>query len=94
MKLFVKFLRMYFTDIDFNKASLTCGCYSDNEKSLEEIQNFWLELLGFPAKCLRERKIDTRPRGTISPRHNRLPYGVCGIVVSRTDIIQHIYWGD
>lgn len=90
MKLFISFIRKYFI-VEDSKLTLYVGCTEFNERSWEEIALFWSKLLHIPITQIKELQADTRERGKIAPRKNRLPYGVVGLSFSRTDIIQHIY---
>jgi hypothetical protein len=66
--------------------------YTNNGLSVEEIEGYWLQLLGAPRTCLRAHSLNHFPTSSSGRRHGRLRYGVCTLMVSRsTRLVQHIY---
>jgi len=88
MKFFVSFLKKYF-NVSNDNFAISMNCYLNNGLSLEDIQIYWLNLLGLPKECLRKCTIKNKYYdGKTSFKH---PYGVCRIVVNSTIITQQIY---
>jgi len=85
---FVWFLKKYF-DVKKEEFVITVNCYLNNGLTLEEIQNYWLKLLGLPPSSIRKATIKSKYyTGESSGKH---PYGVCAVMVYRTEIVQKIY---
>jgi hypothetical protein len=84
MKLFIDFLREELGARD-GKMSVTIHCHQPED--VERIEQFWLTLLKLTRKNLRTTQIK---QGSNS-RRNVLENGVCGLRVSNTRLIQHIF---
>jgi hypothetical protein len=86
---FKKFIDKYF----FPKPEeyrLYFNCYLSNGISSREIENYWLNLLELPSKCLRKSCWKEKPDST-AKRCTHHEYGVCQLVLGNTRIVQHIY---
>lgn len=86
MKLFMKFLTQEL-HVDNAQVKLRVHCHTNDPKQIEKIESYWLELLELPQESLRK----TFVKAGSSSRSNRLEYGVCGIRVDNTRLVQHIY---
>jgi hypothetical protein len=65
--------------------------YTGNGRSVEEVEQYWLELLDLPATCLRKHTVNHLPTSSSGRARNKLPYGVCTLVVHSTQVVQHVY---
>lgn len=74
------------------RFKLSINVYLGNDLSLKQIETAWLEALTLPRSCARKHTTNHMPTSSSGRRKNKLPYGVCSLVVTRsTDIVQHIY---
>lgn len=91
LKLFIQFLRECFL-LNESQFIITINCYTNNGLTKEEIENYWLNELQLDRSALRKGQENNRPRSvTNAIRHNKLPYGMCAIIVHSQAIVQHIY---
>lgn len=90
VRLFSRFLT---ESLSVSPADITVrlNVYLNNGLAIEEIERYWLELLGLGRGCLRKHAIDFRPTSSSGRRTNKLPYGVCTVCVHSTRIVQHIF---
>jgi len=88
MKFFVNFLRIKFGVSD-EEFKISINCYLNDGLTMEEIQNFWLNLLKLPKECMRICTV--RNKYYDNNRPQKYPYGICRVRVHNTDIIQKIY---
>jgi hypothetical protein len=89
-RFFVKFLRTYFNLRD-EDIKITCNLFADHLERQREIENFWLETLGLPPSSLCQSTVNVYSKYSKKKRINKLPYGTCRVVVSRTRIVQSIF---
>jgi hypothetical protein len=89
---FVRFLRAYFdlSDLDIR---ITCNLFADHVERQREIEHFWLDTLALPQSALCKSTVNTYSKYSRKKRINKLPYGTCRVVVSRTSVLQTIYGG-
>jgi transcriptional regulator with XRE-family HTH domain len=90
VRFFVRFLRECF-DLEDVDIKLTCNLFADHLERQQEIEQFWLDVLELPRSSLRKSMVNVYSKYSQKKRRNRLPYGTCCLVVSRTAIVQHIY---
>ena len=90
VRFFVRFLRERF-DVGPDVISVTCNLFADHRECQREIEQFWLDVAGLPASCLRKSSVNVYSKYSQKKRRNKLPYGTCRISVSRTSIVQAIY---
>jgi hypothetical protein len=90
MARFFKFLRTYFNLKDEN-IKITCNLFADHLERQREIEHFWLETLGLPQSSLCTSTVNVYSKYSKKNRINKLPYGTCRVVVSRTRIVQGIF---
>ena len=90
VRFFVGFLRERF-DVGPAAISVTCNLFADHLERQREIEQFWLDVAGLPASCLRKSSVNVYSKYSQKKRRNKLPYGTCRINVSRTWIVQTIY---
>jgi hypothetical protein len=90
VRTFVNFLRDYFPLRDEN-IRLTCHLFADHAERQREIENFWLEVAGLPRSSLCPSVVNVYSKYSAKKRRNKLPYGTCRVVVSRTSVVQSIY---
>jgi hypothetical protein len=91
----LRFFRRFLTEcfaISPGDLAFHLHVYDDNDLSLQQIEDYWLEALNLPRACLRKHQINLRPTSSNGRRGNKLPYGVCTLRVLRsTRLVQHIY---
>jgi hypothetical protein len=88
---FVRFLRECF-GITADDITFSVNVYTNNGKSIDDIEAYWVDLLSLSHRCARKHMLDHTPTSSSGGKRNRLPYGVCTVVVKRsTWLVQHIY---
>jgi transposase-like protein len=90
VRTFVNFLRSYFPLGDEN-IRLTCHLFADHVERQREIENFWLDVARVPRSSLCPSIVNVYSKYSSKKRRNKLPYGTCRVVVSRTSVVQSIY---
>lgn len=91
MVMFVRFLRECF-DLTSDDLSFSLNVYTNNGLTIEEIEAYWIELLGLKQECARKHMLNHFPTSSSGLRANKLPYGVCTLRIKRsTWLVQHIY---
>jgi transposase-like protein len=90
VRFFVRFLKTYF-DLEPQDIKVTCNLFADHASRQREIERFWLDALGLSAASLCASTVNTYSKYSQKKRTNKLPYGTCRVVVSRTSIVQSIY---
>jgi transposase-like protein len=63
-------------------------CYTNNGLSVNEIENYWLNILKLPQQCLKKTITNLRPRSS-EERGRILKYGVCR-VIHRVHSLHHV----
>ncbi|MEO7197295.1 MAG: hypothetical protein ABIZ50_02375 [Solirubrobacterales bacterium] len=72
--------------------TLSLNVYTTNGRSIEEIEEYWLDLLELSKSSVRKHTLNHFPTSSSGKRANKLPFGVCTVKVKRsTPIVQHIY---
>jgi transcriptional regulator with XRE-family HTH domain len=89
-QLFVTFLRRYF-DLGDSDIRVTCNLFADHAERQHEIEQFWLDTLGLPRSSLCKSTVNVYSKYSKKKRQNKLPYGTCRVVVSRTRVTQSLY---
>lgn len=91
MVLFVRFLRECF-DVTAADIRFNLNVYTDNGRTIDEIESYWIDLLSLSRNCARKHICNHFPTSSSGKRRNKLPYGVCSLKVKRsTWLVQHIY---
>jgi transposase-like protein len=90
IRLFARFLRQCL-DVPEERMRIHCHLFADHVERQREVEQFWLEVAGLPASCLRKSMVNRYSRSSQRKRTNRLPYGTCKLVVNSTEIVQAIY---
>jgi hypothetical protein len=90
MRLFRRFLTQSLR-MDVSRIRLRLNVHTTNGFTIDEIERYWLDALDLAPTCLRKHALDVLPASSKRRAKNRLPYGVATIVVSSTEIVQHIY---
>jgi transcriptional regulator with XRE-family HTH domain len=86
---FVAFLKTYF-DIRDTDIKITCHLFADHIERQREVEQFWLTEADLPGESLRKSVVNVYSRSSKRKRINKLPYGTCQVVVSRTWVLQSI----
>ena len=84
--LFMRFLREEYA-VEDNAAKLQIHCHATDTSEIDRIEQYWINLLGLPSSSL----MKTQTKKGSEYRRNRLEYGVCGINVHSTALVQQIY---
>jgi hypothetical protein len=90
----VLLFRRFLTDslgVERQAILMSLNVYTNNGLTIDEIERHWLELLGLPASSARKHTLNHMPTSSSGRARNKLPYGVCGLVVHNTWMLQHIY---
>ncbi len=87
---FKRFLTTCFS-VEPSDLRLSLHVYTGNGLSVREIEEHWLTALDLPRSCLRKHSLNPLPTSSSGAKRNKLPYGVCTLVVHDTRIAQHIY---
>jgi hypothetical protein len=90
----VRFFRHFLTDalgVEAGKIVMTLNVYTTNGLTIEEIERDWLELLELPPSAVRKHTLNHLPTSSSGKAKNKLPYGVCTLVVYSSRVMQHIY---
>ncbi|OFW72004.1 MAG: hypothetical protein A2Y55_04450 [Actinobacteria bacterium RBG_16_68_12] len=90
VRYFVEFLRTHFA-VPYETFRLDCNLFADHLRRQRQIEQFWLDTLGFPASCLRKSKVNVYSKYSQKKRCNKLPYGTVRVCVHSTHIVQSIY---
>jgi transcriptional regulator with XRE-family HTH domain len=87
---FRRFLTACF-DVAEERFSLSFHVYLGNGRSIQEIEDHWLDALEVPRSCLRKHSINPLPTSSSGRKRNKLPFGVATLSLGDTRIVQHIY---
>jgi predicted transcriptional regulator len=90
MEFFVKFLRECY-EVKSKDMKINVYAYSGNGKTKEQIESYWLSILGLPRTCLRKTFMDYDKRSKNGNRKNIHLYGSCRLHVCSTRIVQSIF---
>ena len=89
IKFFCELLQEFFC-VPNEKVKIHINCYTDMH-DLETIEQFWVDTLGLTESNLRKPTVNNRPISSKKTKRNKLPYGVCRLVVGDVKIVQAIY---
>jgi DNA-binding transcriptional MerR regulator len=84
--LFMRFLREEM-GVQADECSIYIQTHYQEPEQIKNIEAYWTELLQLPLSCVRKTHIK---KGS-ETRQNKLKHGVCGVMVCKTSLIQHIY---
>jgi hypothetical protein len=90
----VVLFRRFLTDslgIQRESILFSLNVYTNNGLSIEEIEGYWLDLLGLSVSSVRTHTLNHMPTSSSGRAKNKLPYGVCTLRVHNTWMLQHIY---
>jgi hypothetical protein len=90
----VRLFRRFLTEslaIELDEILMSINVYTNNGLSIEQIEAYWLELLGLPRSSVRTHTLNHMPTSSSGRAKHRLPYGVCTLRVHSTWMVQHIY---
>jgi hypothetical protein len=90
VRLFWRFLHTCF-DVHPTRVAIRLNVYLNNGRSLREIEDRWLNVLGLPRSCLRAHVVNHFPTSSSGKKQDKLPYGVCTLRVYDTSMVQHIF---
>lgn len=90
MEFFAKFLRDIY-GVKRQDMRINVYAYSGNGKTKEQIESYWLSILGLPQTCLRKTFMDYDERSKNGNRKNVHQYGSCRLFVCNTRIVQSIF---
>lgn len=78
-----------FFSVEEREWKVRINCYTNNGLTLEDIETYWLGVLGLSKENL--NKATVKQNYHTSSRKVKHPYGVCRIKLHRTDIVQNLY---
>jgi hypothetical protein len=90
--IFKRFLTECFS-ISPEQLCLSINCHTDI-RSVEEIENYWLEKLEINRSCLRKTTIvkeSDKRKNNLSKKSRKLEYGVATLRICKTEMVQEIY---
>jgi hypothetical protein len=90
----VWFFRRFLTEaleVEVDKIAMALNVYTTNGLTIEEIEHYWLELLELPESAVRKHTLNHLPTSSSGKAKNKLPFGVCTLVVHSSRVVQHIY---
>jgi transcriptional regulator with XRE-family HTH domain len=90
VRFFVGFLKKYF-DISARDIRIRCHLFADHLDRQREVEQYWLNVARLPQESLRKSVVNLYSRSSKRKRINKLPYGTCEVLVSRTSVLQSIY---
>src|SRR5262249_48970882 len=90
LRFFVHFLRTYFGVSD-EQIRVSCNLFADHAERQEEIEQFWLEMLGLERGSLCRSTVNVYSKYSQKKRRNMLPYGTCRLCVNSTAVVQIIF---
>jgi hypothetical protein len=73
------------------KIRFSINVYTTNGLSIDEIEQYWVRVLELPPACARKHTLNHMPTSSSGRAKNKLPYGVCSVIVDSTRMVQHIY---
>jgi hypothetical protein len=77
--------------VPVSRIRMRLNVYTGNGRSIAEVERYWLEFLSLPATCVRKHTVNHLPTSSSGRAQNKLPYGVCSLVVHSTHVVQHVY---
>lgn len=86
LKTYKDFVLKFF-DVELSEFKLYLNCYLGNGLTKEDVESYWSSFLGITSFGKGSYKKELKD----SFRKNRHSYGVCSIVLYRTDVVQSIY---
>ena len=78
IRFFIAFLRKFF-DVPDDRVRVWCNLFADHASRQEEVETFWLEVVGLPRTCLTKSTVNAYSRHSQRKRLNMLPYGTCRV---------------
>ncbi len=92
IRYFLDLMRASFA-LDDDMVSVRLHLFADHERRVREIEDFWLQTLSLPRRCLNAHVINRYSRASKRKWRGRLPYGTCRVAVCRTAIVQELFGG-
>jgi hypothetical protein len=89
VRFFMEFVRSF--NVEDEAIRVTCNLFTDHIERRQEIEQFWLDLVGLPRSCLCKSMVNVYSKYSQKKRQNKLPYGTCRISVCRTWLVQTIF---
>ena len=87
LSFFVKFLKKYF-NVSSSDFSISIQYYLNNGLSLNEIEQYWCNILNLSKESLKEHTLKSKYYGGKKVKH---PYGICSVRICNTSIAMQIY---
>lgn len=89
LSIFTSFLKDHF-DIQPKQITLSIQLQASNEKTIEEVEQYWLNILNLPTSSLRKSIRKASPT-RIWKKNSKYPNGICRITVCNTGLVQKIF---
>ena len=77
--------------LDPAEIHLSINVYTNNGMGIDEIERYWLDMLGLPQSSARHHVLNHTPTSSSGRARNKLPYGVARLTVHKTCVVQQIY---
>jgi len=87
---FLKFLRECY-NVKNNDIAISINCYTNNGLSVEEIENYWIDLLELTKENLNKTIHDNRQHRNTGQKQGKHPYGICRLAIHKVEILQSIF---
>jgi hypothetical protein len=89
LRVFRRFLTECY-DLPAERLTFSVNCFLGNGLSLQEIEDWWLDVLELPRSCLRASTVN-RPSSASRRRGRTLVHGTGRLAVASTEVVQSIY---
>lgn len=77
--------------VDKEKITFKIQCYTNNNISIDDIENYWTSLTGLKTSQARKHIINFVPTSSKQLKKNKLVYGCCHLRIGSTELVQHIF---
>jgi hypothetical protein len=88
LQFYVRFLRESLLVTD-KEIVVRINCYTNNGLTVEQIEDYWLNVLHLTRISLRKTIVNNQPTSS-KQRGRKLIYGVCALSVHQTRLVQHV----
>jgi transcriptional regulator with XRE-family HTH domain len=86
---FISFLKQYF-DVQPDQIAISIQLQASNEKTLEEVEKYWLETLSLPSESLRKSMRKASPT-RVWQKNSKYPNGICRLTICKTQLVQQVF---
>ena len=90
LRFFMRFLRECL-EVPDEQVRVTCNLFADHLARQRAIEQFWLQMLTLPQRCLCRSFVNVYSKHSQKKRRGVLPYGTTRLTVHSTAVVQSIY---